>query len=91
MEYKYVDLGPVSAGSVVIMTISGTECNARLLDETNYSKYRRGQSFRGVMVHTQQSPVRLRVPTSGHWYAVADLGAGVSGRLGMSAKVIAAA
>jgi hypothetical protein len=50
------------------------QANVRMLDETNFARYRRGErhSYYGGLATS--SPVRLSPPHHGHWYVVVDLG-----------------
>jgi len=60
-------------GKVVAVTLS-SRANVMLLDDANYSAYRRGRSFRYVGGFATASPVRLGPPRYGHWHVVVDLG-----------------
>ncbi len=47
--------------------------NVRLLDNTNFQRYRRGgrhEYFGGL---ARSSPVRIAIPRSGHWHSVVDM------------------
>lgn len=50
-----------------------------MFDSANYNSFKSGRSTRYYGGHVTQSPVRLQVPSSGHWYVVVDY-AGVPGR-----------
>lgn len=45
-----------------------------LMDDSNFSAYRNGRSFRYLGGWAKVSPVDLAAPHSGHWNAVVDLG-----------------
>lgn len=50
------------------------QCNVRLMDDTNFSRFRRGEEhefYGGFYTHL---PARLVVPSSGHWNVTLDLG-----------------
>ena len=81
---KY-DLGQVGAGTSVAVTLT-SRANVRLLDVGNFERYRRGESFRAIGGEAVRSPVRLSVPSDGHWYVVLDLGGG-SGTITSSVQV----
>ena len=87
MEHQYVDLGHLRKGTVVEFHIAGNAANVWLMDSSAYSRYKRGNSVRAQGGHTKETPVRMQVPRSGHWYAVADLG-GYPGRLGLRTAVL---
>jgi hypothetical protein len=59
------------AGDIVEVTLD-QQANVFLLDSGDYSNFRNGQSFRYIGGLAVASPVRLRVPSSGSWYAVVD-------------------
>lgn len=66
-----------------------TGANVRLLDSINFDKYRRGQEhqYRGGLA--QRSPVRIAIPSDGHWHAVVDM-AGLEGSTRAGFRVIRA-
>jgi hypothetical protein len=47
--------------------------NVRLLDTTNFNRYRRGENHRYQGGLAKKSPVRLPIPSSGRWHAVVDM------------------
>jgi hypothetical protein len=79
MNFNYWDIGRQSAGTIVQVTLSGNSANVRLFDNTNYNAFKSGRSASFYGGHATRSPVRLQVPTSGHWYVVVDYG-GLPGR-----------
>jgi TIR domain/Domain of unknown function (DUF1883) len=87
MEHVYVDLGQLPRGTMVEFHINGSEANVWLLDSSKYSSYKRGRQVRAQGGHTKKTPVRMQTTSSGHWYAVADLG-GYPGRLGLRTVVL---
>ena len=50
------------------------QANVRLLDDSNYSSYRRGEQHRYYGGGATRSPVRLSPPHAGQWHLVVDLG-----------------
>ncbi len=52
------------------------QCNVLVMDDHNYSLYRRGQRFRHFGGFFKRLPAILGVPSSGHWNTVIDLGGG---------------
>jgi hypothetical protein len=66
------DLGHCRRGDVVEVSLSHG-ANVRLLDSSNFLKYKRGAAHRCIGGLAKRSPVRLQVPSSGHWYAVVDM------------------
>lgn len=87
MRFIHSDLGQRRAGDRVQFTLRGNSANIRLLDSSNFSNYRRGQSFRGIMGRAVRSPALLQVPRSGHWYAVVDL-QGLGGHVDASIRAL---
>jgi Domain of unknown function (DUF1883) len=80
MRYASYDLGHQPEGSVAVVHLRGSWANVILLDETNFNWYRRGLSFlsaAGGM--SARTPIRLAIPSDGHWFVVVDLG-GFRGR-----------
>src|SRR5690242_19982551 len=74
MNFRYYDLGQRSAGEIVEVTLSGNAANVRLMDSSNFNIFKRGGQHRFYGGHAQRSPVRLGVPSSGHWYVTIDFG-----------------
>jgi hypothetical protein len=86
-EFIHSDLGFRQAGDVVEITLSGSAANVRLLDGTNFQAYQSGRQHRYTGGLAQQSPIRLKVPSSGHWHAVVDM-QGLAGTTRASFRVI---
>ena len=87
MNFNYWDLGQQSAGTIIQVTLSGNSPNVRLFDSANYHAFKSGRSARGYGGHATRSPVRLQVPSSGHWYVVVDYG-GLSGHGRVGVQVL---
>lgn len=62
-------------GDVVVVSCSH-QCNVRLMDDSNFSYYRRGQGHRYYGGFFRVLPARIAVPHSGHWNVAIDLGGG---------------
>jgi hypothetical protein len=88
-DFVKYDLGQVSAGAVVQITLA-RRANVYLLDAYNFGRYRRGESFEYVGGEALQSPLRLRVPSTDHWFVVLDLGGG-AGTIRSSVQLLDAA
>lgn len=86
MNFQHYDLGQLSGGQVVVVTLSGSAANVRLMDSSDYQSYRNGRShhYRGGLA--KQSPVRLPVPHSGHWHVTVDM-QGLRGTVRSSVRV----
>lgn len=75
MEFLYSDLGYLSGGEEFEVTIS-RNANVCLLDSYNFSKYKSLSDFKYYGGNCSKGTCRLRVPSSGKWYIVIDLGGG---------------
>ncbi|WP_167736442.1 DUF1883 domain-containing protein [Nocardioides sp. 1609] len=70
MNYLHFDVGNQQAGTVVQASLRGSESDVFLVDRTNFSKFKRGQSFKYTGGHYNRSPITLQVPQTGHWTAI---------------------
>jgi hypothetical protein len=72
MNFLHYDLN-LAPGEVVEITLD-KPANVRLLDDANFSNYRRGtrHSYYGGL--PKESPARLTAPRAGRWHLVIDLG-----------------
>ena len=87
LPYQVHDLKQQKAGATAVVTLKGNAANVRLLNSTAYNAYKAGRNYRAATQGlVKKSPVRLKIPNSGHWYVVVDL-MGLSGRVGSSAYV----
>lgn len=68
---KY-DLGRVEKGSTVAVTLN-TGANVRLMDSSNFGNYRNRRQHRYHGGLAKQTPFRIVVPSTGHWYVTVDL------------------
>ena len=74
MNFQYRDLGHRSRGEIVEITLSGDAANVRLMDSSNFSKFRRNGSGKYYGGLAKKSPVTIPIPRSGHWYVTLDFG-----------------
>ena len=88
-DFLKYGLGHCKRGDVVEVTLT-KGANVRLLDSTNFQKYRRGQKHTLYGGLAKKSPVRLPVPRSGHWIVVVDM-QGLRGSTSASVRTIPAA
>lgn len=86
MDFIKHDLGYLRGGEIVEVAI-GYAANVRLLDSSNFNNYRLGKQHRYFGGHATRSPVRLNIPSPGHWYVAVDLG-GYKGKIRSSARVL---
>lgn len=72
MNFLHYDLN-LSSGEVVEVTLD-KQANVRLLDDANFSNYKRGARHTYFGGLAKQSPARIAAPHAGHWHLVIDLG-----------------
>lgn len=70
MKYLDFDLGSLSGGEAVAVTLRGVESDVMLMSAADVHSFAAGgrYSYRGG--HYRQSPVRLAVPAAGAWHVV---------------------
>jgi hypothetical protein len=85
-EYLYFDLGSPHAGDIAEITLS-SGANVRLLDSSNFSRYKREERHQMYGGLARESPTRIPIPRSGRWYVVVDM-QGLRGSVHASARVI---
>lgn len=81
------DLGQRKRGEVVRVTLRGNAANVLLLDSANLSNYKAGRRTRGKGGLVTRSPFDMIVPSSGHWYVVADM-TGLRGNTNVSVEIL---
>lgn len=72
-QFQSYDLGRQQRGAVAVITLSGNAANVRLMDAYNFRNFKNGRQHRGVGGLATRSPVRLAIPSDGHWFATVDL------------------
>ena len=87
MNFIRHDLGQLSRGQVVEVTLSGNAANVRLMDSSNLSAYRNGRRHRFYGGLMKRSPAHITVPSSGHWYVTVDM-QGLGGSTRSSVRVL---
>lgn len=85
MNYLHYDL-QLTADQVIEVTLD-KQANVRLLDESNFSKYKRGERHQYFGGLTKNSPAHLKPPRPGKWHLVIDLG-GYPGTVRASVRAI---
>jgi hypothetical protein len=73
MNFIHSDLGNLQRGQVVEVTLNGNAANVRLMDSSNFSNYKNGRDHRYYGGLAKKSPVRIPVPSSGHWHVAVDM------------------
>ena len=72
MNFLHFDLGNVDRGQIVEITLT-SGANVRLMTSSEFSNYKNGRRHSFIGGLAKQSPVRLQVPNSGHWYVAVDM------------------
>jgi hypothetical protein len=85
MNFLHYDL-TLSSDDVVEVTLD-KQANVRLLDDTNFSHYKRGGQHTYHGGRASKSPIVLKPPHSGHWNLVVDLG-GYAGTVRASIRIL---
>jgi hypothetical protein len=86
MQFLHTDLGILDGDEVIEVTLSNA-ANVRLMDSSNFQRYRSGTDHRYFGGHATHSPFRLPVPSPGHWHVAVDLG-GYAGTVRAGVRVI---
>jgi len=71
VNFLQFDLGNRQRGEIVEVTLT-SGANVRLMTSSEFSNYRNGRKHRYTGGLARQSPVRLQIPNSGHWYVAVD-------------------
>jgi len=85
MNYLHYDFN-LQPSDAVEVTLD-KQANLRLLDDSNFSKYKRGEQHRYHGGLATKSPISLSPPHAGHWHLVVDLG-GYAGTVKASVRTI---
>lgn len=64
------------SGGTTVRVDCDHQCNVMVMDDQNYTQYQRGGQFRYFGGFYRRLPVGIRVPHSGYWNTVIDLGGG---------------
>ena len=88
MQHVKYNLGHLERGATVVVSLD-KQANVLLMDSSNYRTYAsgRGGHYRYTGGLAKRAPVRLVVPSTGHWFVVIDLG-GYSGRVRSGVNVL---
>lgn len=72
MQFIHNDLGQRKRGEIVEVTLT-SGANVRLMDSSNFNSYKNGRKHRYTGGLAKKSPLRLQIPTSGHWHVAVDM------------------
>ncbi len=84
MNFLHYDLN-LGSSDVVVVTLD-KQANVQLMDDLNFSNYKRGQRFTYYGGLAKTSPARVRPPHAGRWHLSIDLG-GHSGTVRASVSI----
>jgi Domain of unknown function (DUF1883)/TIR domain len=87
VNFQQYDLGVRQRGEIVEIKLQGNAANVELVDSSNLSAFRAGRGHRYYGGHYARSPIRLPIPSSGHWYVVIHLG-GYTGSVRSSVQML---
>lgn len=87
MNFTHYDMGQLSAGQVVEVTLTGSAANVRLMDSPNFSSFKAGRQHRYHGGLVKQSPYRIPVPSSGRWHVTVDMN-GLRGTVRSGVRVL---
>ena len=86
MQFIHNDLGQRQRGEIVEVTLT-SGANVRLMDSSNFSNYKNGRAHRFHGGLAKVSPLRLAIPSSGHWHVAIDM-QGLRGSTRASIRVL---
>jgi len=72
VQFIHNDLGQRKRGEIVEITLT-SGANVRLMDSSNFNSYKNGRRHRYTGGLAKKSPVRLQIPSSGHWHVAVDM------------------
>ena len=71
-QFIQSDLGYRNRGDVLEVSLT-SGANVRLLDPSNFERYKQGERHQYHGGLAKQTPVHIGIPSSGRWYAVVDM------------------
>lgn len=86
MKFTHYNLGVLSGGETVIVSLEGQAANVLLMDSSNFSAFRQNGKYNYYGGYVERSPFRIGVPHSGHWFVIVNLG-GYAGSVRSSVRV----
>lgn len=86
MQFIHTDLGQRKRGEIVEVTLT-SGANVRLMDSSNFNSYKNGRRHRYTGGLAKRSPVRLQIPSTGHWHVAVDM-QGLRGSTRASVRVL---
>ena len=86
MKFIHNDLGHRQRDEIVEVTLT-SGANVRLMNSSDFSSYKNGRSHRYIGGLAQRSPLRLKIPSSGHWHVAIDM-QGLRGSTRASVRIL---
>lgn len=86
MKFIHNDLGQKKRGEIVEVTLT-RGANVRLMDSSNFNNYKNGRRHRCTGGLAKKSPLRLQIPSSGHWHVAVDM-RGLRGSTNASVRML---
>jgi hypothetical protein len=86
LNFLQYDLGSLKRGQIVEITLT-SGANVRLMSSSDFSNYKNGRRHQYIGGLAKKSPIRLQVPSSGHWYVAVDM-QGLQGSTNASVRVL---
>lgn len=87
MNFNHYNLGHLSGGDIVEVTLQGSAANVRLMGPSDFNNYRNGRNHHYHGGLQQRSPARIAVPHSGTWHVTVDM-QGLRGNTRSSVRVV---
>ena len=87
MKFIHHDLGQRSGGEIVEITLKDSAANVQLMSSSDFSSYKSGRRYRYIGGLAKQSPIRLQIPSAGHWHVAIDM-RGLRGTVRASARIL---
>jgi len=72
LQFIHNDLGQRKAGEIVEVTLTSA-ANVRLMNSSDFNSYKSGRRHRYIGGLAKKSPLRLQIPSSGHWHVAVDM------------------
>jgi len=72
VKFIHNDLGQRRRGEVVEITLTSA-ANVRLMNSSDFSNYKRDARHKYIGGLAKRSPLRLQIPSSGHWHVAIDM------------------
>ena len=85
MNYLDFDLGYLTGGEIVTVTLSGVESDVMLMSGSDVRRFAAGGQFNYWGGHYSRSPAKIAVPSVGDWHVVVVPGLG--GRVKASVSI----